>query len=125
MKTILVILCFLAVLCLPVSSYAMGPLMVDAHFAVWNPNSETDLAGYYVYWRVQATPVNPWVNTQRSAAIAPSPTPRYDLLTLNLANGKYELCATAFDTAGNESGPSNIVPFVVDLPGAPASFRVQ
>lgn len=104
-----------------VSAFAVGPTMVDPHTAAWDPNSEADLAGYYVYYR----PVGgAWDNARRSAAVAPSPTPRYNLLTIVTANGNYEIMVTAFDTAGNESGPSNIVPFVVDLPGAPRNHRL-
>ena len=106
-------------------AFAVGPLMVDAHTAAWDPNTETDLAGYYVYYRPVTTPETPWDNSRRSAAVAVSPTPRYDLLQLNMTNGRYEIMVTAFDTPGNESGPSNIVPFVVDIPGAPKNNRIQ
>jgi len=107
------------------SAFALGPRMVDPHTAAWDPNTETDLAGYYIYYRAVTNPVTPWSDTRRSASVAPSATPRYDLLQLITQNGQYEIMATAFDNAGNESGPSNIVPFVVDLPGAPKNSRVQ
>jgi hypothetical protein len=106
-------------------AFALGPKMVDPHTAAWDPNTETDLAGYYVYYRPVTNPVTAWSDTRRSASVAPSPTPRYDLLQLIGQNGQYEIMVTAFDNAGNESGPSNIVPFVVDLPGAPKNTRVQ
>ena len=108
-----------------ISAFALGPKMVDPHTAAWDPNSETDLAGYYVYYRAVTTPVTPWSDTRRSASVAPSTTPRYDLLQLIGQNGQYEIMVTAFDNAGNESGPSNIVPFVLDLPGSPKNTRVQ
>ena len=106
-------------------AFALGPRMVDPHTAAWDPNTETDLAGYYVYYRPVTNPVTAWSDSRRSASVAPSATPRYDLLQLIGQNGQYEIMVTAFDNAGNESGPSNIVPFVVDLPGAPKNTRVQ
>jgi len=107
------------------SAFALGPRMVDPHTAAWDPNTETDLAGYYVYYRPVTNPVTPWSDSRRSASVPPSATPRYDLLQLIGQNGQYEIMVTAFDNAGNESGPSNIVPFVVDLPGAPKNTRLQ
>lgn len=127
MKKALVILCFLAVLCLPVSAHAVGPLMVQAHTATWNRNVETDLAGYYVYYRPVTSPVTAWDNSRRSASV-PQPAgttlPVYNLLTIITVNGNYEIMVTAYDTAGNESGPSNIVPFAVDLPSAPVNAHI-
>jgi hypothetical protein len=101
---------------------AVGPLMIDKHTAAWDANTETDLNGYYVYWRA---PAGTWDNARRSARVPVSLTPTYDLLQLNLPNGNYEIAVSALDNAGNESGMSNIVPFVVDLPAAPKNNRLQ
>lgn len=107
------------------SAFAVGPLMVQAHTAAWDPNSETDLGGYYVYYRPVTSPVTAWDNSRRSTVVPVSTTPTYNLLTIITINGSYEVMVTATDTAGNESGPSNIVPFVVDLPSAPKNNRIQ
>lgn len=123
MKKLFIISLLLLALAAPAA--AVGPYMKDAHTAAWDPNSEADLAGYYVYYRLVTTPVTPWDNSRRSALVPPSPTPTYNLLQIILSNGNYEIMVTATDTAQNESGPSNIVPFVVDLPGAPRNNRVQ
>lgn len=68
-----------------------------------------------------------WVNTQRSPVI-PQPAvgviPTYDLSGLNLPTGTYEICATALDAAGNESGPSNSAPFPWSLPASPSNLRL-
>lgn len=125
MKRILIVVLSLIVVGLASTALAVGPYMKDAHTAAWDPNSEADLKGYYVYYRLVTTPVTAWDNTRRSALVTPSPTPTYNLLQIINQNGNYEIMVTATDTADNESGPSNIVPFVVDLPGAPRNNRVQ
>jgi predicted phage tail protein len=100
---------------------AVGPYMKDPHTAAWDANTESDLAGYNLYWRVTGTA---WDDARR-VAVAKSASPTFNLLNVITANGNYEIMVTAIDSAGNESGPSNIVPFVVDLPGAPRNNRVQ
>ena len=119
----MVVLALVLVFLSALSAFAVGPAMVDPHTAAWDPNTETDLAGYYVYFRPVTTPATAWDNTRRSAAVPVSATPRYNLLQLVTFNGSYEIMVTAFDQVGNESGPSNIVPFVVDLPSAPKNSR--
>lgn len=64
-----------------------------------------------------------WLDGRRSVKM-PGTARTYDLTTLGLANGSYEICATATKGAG-ESGPSNIVPFVVEIPAAPLNLRTQ
>lgn len=127
MKKILLMVLFL--LCLVSVSYAQagpGPLMLSAHTAAWDRSADVNVTGYYIYWRVQGTTV--WVSTQKSVLVAQPVSgvvPAYNLLLLNLANGSYEICATARDAPGNESGPSNIVPFVQYIPVAPANLKNQ
>jgi hypothetical protein len=65
----------------------------------WDPNSETNLAGYRIYYGtgpgVYTTPIT--VGTQTSYTIT------------NLAPGTYFFAVTAFNTLGLESGFSNEV----------------
>lgn len=124
-----VFLMVLFLICLVSVSYAQagpGPLMISAHTATWDRSADANVTGYYIYWRIQGTTV--WVSTQKSVLVAQPVVgivPTYNLLQLNLANGSYEICATARDTPGNESGPSNIVPFVQYIPVAPANLKNQ
>lgn len=114
-------LVLLVVTLLPIRGFAIGPWMAGPHTAAWDPNTEADLAGYYVYYR----PVGgTWDNARRSGLVAKSTTPRYDLLQLITANGNYEIMVTATNAGGDESGPSNIVPFVLNLPAAAKNARI-
>jgi hypothetical protein len=121
----ILVLLMLVVFFVP-QTFAVGPLMVEAHTATWDANTEPDLAGYYLYWRPVTTPVTAWNNTQRVQIVSgPNIVKTYDLTLSIIINGAYQICVTAYDTAGNESGLSNIVPFPLDLPGAPRNTRVQ
>jgi hypothetical protein len=104
----------------------MGPLMVTAHTAAWDRSSEAIVTGYYLYYRPAGATT--WSNTNRTPVIPQTTagvTPTYDILTLVSANGSYELTVTARNAAGDESGPSNIVPFVVSIPAAQSNLRTQ
>jgi hypothetical protein len=114
---LLIIFGFFATAC------AMGPIQVAAHTASWDRETDTNVTEYYIYYRTTGT--NTWNNSQRSTLI-PQPSvgtvPSYDLLQLNLANGTYDICATALDTVGDESGPSNIVLYTQYIPANPANM---
>ena len=73
----------------------------------WNPNSESDLAGYKVYWGT-STGSYQWsldVKDVNSYTIS------------NLTEGEsYFFAATAYDFTGNESGYSNEVSYDVPIP---------
>ena len=68
----------------------------------WDPNTETDLAGYKAYWgttpnpKTYASPIN--VGNVTAYAV-----------TGLLAGQTYYFVVTAYDTSNNESGPSNEV----------------
>lgn len=116
-----IILSFLFLLV--VSSYSMGPLTLDAHTAVWDASPTPGVDGYYIYYRLVGTPG--WSDAKRSAKLPVSTPLSYDLLTsLITMNGSYEICATA-TKGGSESAPSNIVPFVLDIPVSPSNLRKQ
>jgi hypothetical protein len=118
-----VLFCTLALLLLASVVQAVGP---TPQTATWDREADTRIAGYYVYWRVPATPVNPWVNTQRSAMVpqaqAGQASVSYDLTALN-APGSVEIAVTATDGKTLESGVSNIVPFA-PLFAPPPNLRI-
>ena len=124
MKKILLFLVMLAtMICVTPPSYSMGPLTLDAHTAVWDASGTPGVDGYYIYYRLVGTPG--WSDARRSAKIPVTVPLQYDLITsLITANGSYEICATAVK-GGAESGPSNIVPFVLDIPVSPVNLRKQ
>jgi len=121
-KALLLAMVMLAVV-ISSPSYAMGPLTLDAHTAAWDASSSPGVDGYYIYYRLVGTAG--WSDTRRSAKIPITAPLQYDLITtLITANGSYEICATAVK-GGAESGPSNIVPFVLDIPVSPVNLRKQ
>lgn len=84
---------------------------------VWNPNTEPDLAGYRIYF---GTSSNVWTHVK---AVEASPNPQ---VTLELPeDGTWYFVATARNTAGLESEPSNVVTWPVPVaPTAPEGFRI-
>jgi len=107
------------VLFLPMTACAMGP-KVELHILTWDANSESDLAGYYAYWK---TPTGTYLDTNR-VQVAVSSTPTYDLLNLSLGPGTYLFVVTAFDTSANESGPSNEVSWDASYPAATKNANI-
>lgn len=83
----------------------------------WNANTESDLAGYKMYWgNLSGVYGNSFdVGNQTNYTV------------IELVEGQtYYFAATAYDTTGNESGYSDEVSYeVVDTtpPDAPQSFR--
>jgi len=71
---------------------------------VWSANTESDLAGYRLYWRPFGGHWEQvWQGTSTSARVSVD---------------EGELAVGAFDLAGNESTPSNIVRYLrCDLDG--------
>jgi hypothetical protein len=77
----------------------------------WDPNSETDLAGYKLYYGTQS---RAQVAYPESVVIDDKTATAYDI---DLSSGTYFFGLSAFDIAGNESGLSNEVS--TEVPGAP------
>ena len=65
------------------AALAVGPKMVDPHTAAWDPNTEADLAGYYLYWRT----VGGAFDDAHRATVAKSAAPQLNLLTVISTNG--------------------------------------
>ena len=120
------VLCFVMILALTGIGFAMGPLLAGAHTVAWDRETDPTVTGYYVYWRITGT--TPWLNAQRSPVV-PQPAvaiiPTFDLTAFNLSQGNYDICATAIDAAGDESGPSAVLPFPYPLPASPQNLRKQ
>ncbi|MBN1672562.1 MAG: fibronectin type III domain-containing protein [Kiritimatiellae bacterium] len=108
----------LAVLCGGVAEAATA-------IATWDPNSESDLAGYRLYWgpasRGSATNVTQFsYPNQQQTGVSTNPTATVSGL---LASTTYYFAVTAFDTSNNESLYSLEVPFTVPaLPAAPGNL---
>jgi len=120
MKFMVKLVVLILVVLLPVMACALGP-SISKSTAVWDANSETDLAGYYLYWR---TPTGTFQDANR-VTVAVSSTPSKKLTDLNLASGVYVIAVSAYDTELNESGLSNEVTWDAAYPDAPANTKVQ
>ncbi|MDQ7779968.1 MAG: fibronectin type III domain-containing protein, partial [Planctomycetota bacterium] len=85
---------------------------------VWYPNSETDLAGYNVYYMDPASEL-PWIKANTSLVVPVLvPGTGYPTYTVTgLTNGVlYYFVVTAVDTSGNESSYSSMVQAVPTAP---------
>ena len=82
----------------------------------WNPNTESDLDHYDVYWRAAGATAWTAANSREVGL-----TVGCCLVVTGLVPTNNEMCVTASDTSGNESGASVIVPFAKDQvsPGVP------
>ena len=109
------LLLFIAML---VAATSYGLPSTKKYHATWT-NTETDLAGYRLYWR---TSTGSFSDTNR---ITVAKTATSQLLT-GLVPENSIIAMTAFDEAGNESGFSNEVPFVGDgtAPSPPTGCKV-
>jgi len=87
--------------------------------AVWNDNTEADKAGYFIYWR---TPGDSFVEANK-VDCGDTTT---QLLT-GIVPNKTELALTCYDTSGNESDFSEVIPFDKDsqAPSSPSGFGIQ
>ena len=105
------------ILTMEVDLYALPG--VKQHQVTWTANTETDLNGYYLYWR---TSTGTFSDTNR---VQCAKTATSQLLTGIVPNNTI-LALTAFDVAGNESAFSATVPFAVDgtAPSSPAGLAV-
>lgn len=98
----------------PPAPPALAAVFVDtSHFSTaspvvinWNPNTESDLAGYKLYW-----------DTNSSAPYANNVTVgNTTVYQKTFTAGLWFIALTAFDASGNESGYSNEVVFYVEAP---------
>lgn len=77
----------------------------------WDPNSESDLAGYRLYQTT--TPGVYEYGADKAIGDIPAGTETFTLTTF--IDGKFFWVATAYDTNGNESGPSNEVTATINF----------
>lgn len=88
----------------------------------WDPNTETDLAGYRLYW--SEVPNGQVAGTSSPNYIDAIAAGMETFSQLDVPPGTYYYKLTAFDLAGNESGFSNEVEAIVPI-DAPDGFIVN
>lgn len=130
MKKLLFVFTALSFLALTATMLPMAAGAAEVTLA-WDANTETDLAGYNIYYDTDASG-EPYDGTGIDQGDSRIPVPLADLddpaaptikLT-GLVDGTYRFAATAYDSNGNESGFSNEVEYTVDerAPDAPANL---
>lgn len=118
MKFMVKLLVLVLVVMFPIMACALGP-SISKSTCVWDANSESDLAGYYLYWRTSA---GTFQDANR-VSVSVSATPSKKLTDLNLVPGEYIIAVAAYDTELNESGLSNEVTWDAAYPNAPKNLK--
>ena len=89
------------------TTFTFLPEIAHGVVLIWNANNEADLVGYKVYYGTSSR------NYDR--VVDPGNVTEYQLSKLNLLeNTSYYFSITAYDSAGNESGPSNEIQVNLD-----------
>jgi len=94
-----------------------GLLIGVAHSAdktlTWDANTETDLAGYKIYYAP--------IGIETWTAVNVGNVTQYSRSALGILEDGHNYYVTAYDTSGNESGPSNVIDDV--SPSPPSGCR--
>ena len=105
LSTIIILLLFLLSCCMMVSTLHAASVSLT-----WNANTESDLAGYKIYLRT--LPSTDYGSAVFSGLPSNPSSPQKTIS--NLVEGRsYGAIVTAYDNAGNESGPSNEGQFTI------------
>lgn len=96
----------------------------------WDANTETDLAGYELHWRMNnLASVFDDINMHIIADPLDTDVCFTEINPLKLPNHENMIYAlAAYDTSGNVSGYSNevlVLPFGEVVPGIPGNLRIQ
>ena len=103
-----------------------SPAFADEIF-VWTPNTESDIAGYKLYFCAKGeTACNPSIATGNSPIMPHSAVCTATECQTPIPDGSEGAAAlTAFDTSDNESMVSNTAPFDKAPPNSPANFGTR
>ena len=95
-----------------------GAAWAEEVTVAWNPNIESDLAGYKVYYGI--------VTGMYDTSVDVGNKTNYTILGIVSGQG-YFIAVTAYDTSGNESGYSNEISYTsidVTPPNAPTEAKI-
>ena len=120
-KSFMALMVLVAMLCLLI---AMPAFAGDATL-LWDPNTEADLAGYKIYYRIDqgGEPYDGTGIIEGDSPIDVGNVTEFKLTGLDLKNNNYFFVATAYNTSGFESGFSNEV--TTTPPGIPQGIKVK
>lgn len=106
-------------------SILMGPT-VTLRYAQWDPSTEPEVTGYYLYWGAHLSGVfDHYVTVDLNATVGGHAAPCVDLTTIIPAiPGYYDVVVTARDAYMNESDFSNQVIWTFVVIDYPNNFSV-
>ena len=112
---------FLLLFTIPFLLIALPVFAMDVSFQ-WDANSESDLAGYRLYQSGTSGSYTYGSGNEVAEISAGTET-----CTIDVADGTWYWVLTAYDTNGNESGPSNEVNASIDQtpPAPPINLQFQ
>jgi len=112
------IIVLLAALCLLVAT----PVLAKDVMFSWDPNTESDLAGY----RLHQSDTSGSYTYAPGTEVADIPAGT-EICTIDVADGTWYWVLIAYDNDGNESGPSNEVSASIDetSPAPPVNLHFQ
>ena len=115
----LIIIVALAALVMAVPAFAGDVTLM------WDANTETDLAGYKIYYKIDqgGEPYDGTGIIEGGSPIDVGNVTEFNLTGLDLKNNNYYFVATAYNEAGFESDYSNEVNTVA--PGIPQGIKVK
>ena len=101
------------------AEFGVGLLVTDVNFE-WTANTEDDLGGYNIY-RSETSGV--YDSTKQVGTVGPA---EVQFVDVGVGDGVWYWVATAFDTAGNESGYSVEATATLDTepPAPPQNFSI-
>lgn len=123
MRKLLLICLFIVISTAPL--WAVGTVCNQNCKVSWeanNPLIDPDLAGYKLY--IGTTP-GIYTTIKDIGLTTNEAAPFYPLAGFLLSDGQYYIMVTAYDTSGNESAPSNEVPFTMNVKAPDARSGVQ
>ena len=103
--------------------FAMPLALKTPHTVICDKTTQTGVATTFIYWMPTG---GTWSDTNRVAITGDlGATAGYDLTKSITVNGTYSVGATYADANGDESAMSNVIPFVLSVPGSPTGAALK
>jgi fibronectin type 3 domain-containing protein len=94
-------------------SFAQEAVRINPKGLSWDKVTDNDLAGYRIHYGNETGNYNAYLELPLSD-IVDTENPIFDINYAVATDGHYYYAVTAYDEAGNESGYSNEVNFIID-----------
>ena len=102
----------------------MGPT-VFTKIATWDPSTEPEVTGYYLYWKVPGDITFSYkAPISKTALVDFYPPPSVDLTSIITVTGYYNIVVTTRDVNNNESDFSNQIDWTFIVVNPIESFNI-